>query len=443
MVGMSMIWFFYNLLFAVVYTLMLPRFLWRMRRRGGYSKGFLQRFGIYAPEIRKRLAQPGRIWIHAVSVGEVYVALRFVEALRESDPGIGFVLTTTTSTGHRIAEAHLHRADVLLYFPVDFPPVVRRVLNTLQPRMLLLTENELWPNLLRAAKRRGIPVILINGRISESSFRGYRLLSWITRPALRMVDLFLVQSELDRSRLLQVGAEDSRIEVMGSAKYDVVRDDPESEDRARAILGMAGMSIDDLLLVAGSTWPGEERVLLQIYRELRVTCPRLKLLLVPRHMERRSEVEDEIVRQGLPHLRRSDLADRPAGDVGADILLVDSTGELTSLYTVASVIFVGKSLMSTGGQNVIEPALPGKAIVVGPHLENFPDVAADFLKADALIQVQDAEELSSAIGRLVENEQLRTDYGRRARALVESRRGVVNASVERILAVTGDLCPVS
>lgn len=431
-----MIWFVYNVLFAVGYTLLLPRFLARMCRRGGYCKGFMQRLGVYDHRTKARLADRQRIWIHAVSVGEIYVALGFIDGIRAVEPESKFVVTTTTSTGHRVAAKMLSDNDVLLYFPADVPFIVRRVLRLVRPRALLLTENELWPNLLRGARREGVPTVLINGRISCTSYRGYRKIKWFVSRALQLVDLFLVQSELDRSRLLELGADPDRVEVTGSAKYDVVKDDPEATAKARRILDMAGIAETDLVLVGGSTWPGEEKVLLEIYAELKLALPELKLVLVPRHAERRVEVEAELARQGLAHVRRSQLS-AGTGGPRADILLVDTTGELNSLYTIASVIFVGKSLTSSGGQNFMEPALPGKPIVVGPHLENFPNVAEDFRKAQAMVQVRDPAGLREALKMLLEDVELRETYGRRARELVERKRGVIAVSVKRIREVWG------
>jgi 3-deoxy-D-manno-octulosonic-acid transferase len=427
-----MIWILYNICFAVGYLLMVPKFLLRMRKRGGYQKGFLQRLGIYPARLKARLSERRRIWIHAVSVGEIYVALRFIKSIRAVEPGTAFVLTTTTSTGHQVAARALPEDDILLYFPMDFPFIARRAVRRLNPRLLLLTENELWPNLLREAKKRGVPVALINGRISSSSYLGYRKIRWMTRPALRLVDLFLVQADVDRSRLLDMGADPGRVRVVGSVKYDVAEDDPGAEAKAREILGQAGIAAEDLVLLGGSTWPGEERVLLEAYQQLKARFPALRLVLVPRHMERRAEVEAEVARAGETGLLRSRLKTgeekRKEG-----VLIVDTTGELKTLYAGASVIFVGKSLASTGGQNIIEPALFGKAIVVGPHLENFPDVAADFTAAKAMVQVQDAEELIGGVESLLADQALREEYGKRARALVEHKRGTIEASVRMVL----------
>ena len=214
-------WFLYNILFSVGFLLMLPRFVYRMWRRGGYRRGFMQRLGLYPRSTVGRIRDRHRVWVHAVSVGEVYVALRFIRAMREERPDLAFVLTTNTSTGHRVAQKGLHEDDVLLYNPADFPFVIRRVLNTLRPRALVLTESEIWPNMIRLTKRRGVPVFVVNGRVSASSCRGYHALRFFFRPVINCINLVLVQGEADRERLVSVGADEQRLRVMGSVKYDV------------------------------------------------------------------------------------------------------------------------------------------------------------------------------------------------------------------------------
>lgn len=423
-----MVWFLYNIIFAVGYALMLPKFLFRMARRGGYAPGFLQRFGVYDAEVRARLGDGERIWVHAVSVGEVFVALRFIEELRKSDPQRSFVLTVTTSTGHAIAGRNISENDILLYFPVDFPFVIRRVLRQLSPMALLLTECELWPNLVRIASGRDIPVILINGRISGSSYRGYKLLSFFTRRVLDEMDMFLVQTEDDGWKLMDLGAPRESVHELGSAKYDVVDFDRRGEEKARAVLENCGIRSEDLVLLGGSTWPGEEKAILEVFVKLRERYDRLKLVLVPRHAERRAEIEREIREAGLEYVKRSDMG--PDTRTSVDVLLVDTTGELKDLYSCATVIFVGKSLTACGGQNFIEPAFFGKPIVTGTHLENFPVVASDFLRERAMIQVKDEDELFHEIARLLSEADYREGYGRRAKEWVESRKGVVSRSVK-------------
>jgi len=425
-----MFWFGYNILFAIGYTLMLPHFLMRMWRRGGYRKGFLQRLAVYSPEIREKLADGSRIWIHAVSVGEVFVALKFMQEMRRRDGDVSFVMTTTTSTGHAIARGRLAADDVLLYFPADFPWVISRVLSALKPRALMLTESELWPNLMRLAHRRGVPVILLNGRISASSFRGYQRLQSVFSRVLANVDLLLVQTATDKQRLEALGAQPERVHVLGTAKYDVSAA-ADGEGGSRRLQDALGVTDDTPILVGGSTWPGEEEVLLRIFEALKPDRPDLKLILVPRHAERASEVERVLLAGEVSYARRSQMQSSGSPDV----VLVDTTGELVDFYNCATVVFVGKSLLHRGGQNFIEAASLGKPVVVGPHLENFPVAAAEFAEAGAFAQVANEAELQQVIRDWLDNPVRRSEYAQRARELVQSKRGASARSVDAIEAL--------
>ncbi len=427
-----MIWIIYNLLFPVIFVAMLPYFLFRMCRRGGYARGFMQRLGGYDPVLKARLRERSRIWIHAVSVGETYVALRVMEEWRKTQPGVAFVMTVNTSTAHVLAEKSLSPADVLVYFPVDFPLVIHRVLGLIQPRMLVLTECEFWPNLIRQSKGRGIPVALINGRLSDRSFKGYFRARWLFTPVLQMVDRLFVQGPRDRDRYLALGADPAVVKEAGSAKFDVALKEPGSPETAADILRMAGMSANDLILLGGSTWAGEEDILLDYFVRAKPRYPTLKLVLVPRHAERRDEVVAAIARRGLAFVQRS-LGKACGPGEQPDVLLVDTTGELRHLYTAAAVIFVGKSLTQHGGQNIIEPAVCGKPVVVGPNMENFADIVRDFISAEAVIQISDGEGLERALDRLIVDPVLRQTYGCKASGLVAKNCGTITMTVKGLV----------
>lgn len=427
-----MFWVAYNVLFAIGFVLMLPRFLYRMWRRGGYRRHFAQRFACYAPDERARLAGLRPVWVHAVSVGEIFVAIRLVNALRKADPELTFVITTTTSTGHKVAREKMDPRDCLLYFPLDFPPISRRALRHIDPRALILTESELWPNIIRLAHARGVPVILNNGRISTSSFAGYRKVRVFFRRVLADMNLLLVQSQEDKDRLEVIGADPDTIRVMGSTKYDI--DVGDTVLALPDLLARAGIGPTDPVLLGGSTWPGEEAALVRIASELRDRHPDLKLILVPRHVERRAQIEAELTAAGVDFVRRSDLdEDRSSETRRADVLLVDTTGELQALYACATVIFVGKSLTSQGGQNMIEPAAHGKCVIVGPHTENFPVVVSELLEAKGLIRVQDEESLKATVDEMLSDPDAREGYARRAEALVDAKRGASERSARLIL----------
>ena len=431
-----MIWWVYNLVFPIVFACLLPHFILRMLRRGGYGCDFAQRFGRYQAAEAALLDAPGRpIWIQAVSVGELAVAFSFMEEIRRRDPSVRFVLTTNTSTGHMLALKKVQAPDVTLYFPMDVPWVIPDVLRRIRPAAVVLVENEMWPNLIRYARKQGIPSIMINGRISEHSFRGYQKIRFITRNLLPRIQWFCVQSAADRDRLLALGAPADRVEITGSAKYDLDPTPPTAIARAAAVLTKIGVKPGDPVLLGGSTWAGEEEALLDIFREARKAHPNLMLVLVPRHAERREEVLEEIRKRGMDVVQRSifpDSATPPAKR--PDVLLVDTTGELRGFYAAADVVFVGKSLTQVGGQNPIEPAKDGKPMVVGPHMENFPAISQDFLEARAYAQAKDADELKTLILRLLGDSAERIRLGRAAAALVARKAGATRLMATRVLA---------
>ncbi len=424
-----MIWIFYNLLFPIGFLILMPKFLLRMARRGGYRKHFEQRIGRYGHGTTARLNETRRIWIHAVSVGEIKVAFRFIEAYREKHAEARFVVSTSTSTAHTLADKEMDRRDVLIYFPIDFPFVMRRAFNAIHPLKLILVECEFWPNLVRQARRRGIPVSLINGRISDSSFKGYMAVRTLTRQLLAMLDPICVQGRQDAERVLALGARPETVKTLGTAKYDLPPPAADAAADAEFVLRTVSVSDNALILLGGSTWPGEEAVLCEIYKALREKYPELFLVLVPRHAERRDDVVRTLEQQGLSCVLRSRLSQNAEK---SDVLVVDTTGELMSFYAVADVVFIGKSLCEHGGQNPIEPALFGKPIVVGPNMENFPSVMDDFLLKGALSQIQDVQALEKTIEKLLADPADREQLGAAARGVIESRRGVITKMVEAV-----------
>jgi 3-deoxy-D-manno-octulosonic-acid transferase len=428
-----MMWFIYNVLFTIGYMLMLPKFLWRMKRRGGYRRNFLQRLGCYSTALQKELRERDRIWIHAVSVGELGVAFGLIDAMRAIEPGLYFLISTTTSTGYAVAERRRHPDDALMYFPADFPSVIRRVLTLAQPRAIILTETELWPNLLCMAGRRHIPLFLVNGRVSDSSFKGYRYLGYFLEEVLGNFTLMLVQSTGDQQRLAALGARSTRLVITGSVKYDSVTIGPGVDQTAAKVLTSCGIDSSRRVVVAGSTWAGEEAILLDIHkRQVAAFRPKPLLVLVPRHAERAAAIVDEIKMRNLSFIKRSDVdgGDRPKE---ADVLIVDTTGELMSFYSAADIVFVGKSLTQRGGQNILEPAALGKPILVGPNMQNFPVIIDDFLEHKALMQVQTGDALEAGLKAFLQSREMREKYGLRARQLVESRRGAMPVTARRIM----------
>ncbi|MGN0834135.1 MAG: 3-deoxy-D-manno-octulosonic acid transferase [Kiritimatiellia bacterium] len=444
-------WAVYNLLFAFVYPFLLPGFLIRMVRRGGYAARMGDRFALYpdglfggnrplfdrhAPSRQTGGAADAPVWIHAVSVGEVQVAGQLMREWRKVEPDVRFCFSTTSSTGWKMAEREVTAKDVLIYNPLDFPNFVKSALRTVRPRAVVLTESELWPNFILQARRHGIPLYLINARVSDRSAPRYRLARFFFRDVLAAFTRIFAQSELDKARLVAAGAPADRIEVTGSFKFDVAHRNEAKERELRDWIG------EGRILLGGSTWPGEDEALLRLYRRLvgspaasRPDAP-LKLVLAPRHFEKADAVEANIGQCGFRCVRRSrpSAASSPSAAGAAPagtppVYLADTTGELMGLYGIADVVFVGKSLCAHGAQNMIEPCLCGKPTVVGPHTENFRPVMSDLLAAEAIVQVGGLEELAAQIERLLADD---GGLGARAQAAVARRQGVVAKCVASV-----------
>jgi len=424
-------WLIYNLLFAAVYPLLLPGFLLRMLRRGGYAKRFGDRFALYPPGLfgegrplfdshhPYRPGPEGFVWVHAVSVGEVQVAGQLMREWRAAEPGVRFCLSTTSSTGWAAAARVVSGSDALIYAPLDFPSFAKSALRTVRPRAVVLTESEIWPNFIRLARRFGIPLFLVNARVSDRSAPRYRLARWWFGDVFGCFDRIFAQSDLDRDRLVAAGAPSGRIEVTGSFKFDAARRDAAKEAEMRRWLG------EGRVLLGGSTWPGEDVALIDAYAAAKRRFPDLVLAIAPRHFEKADAVEANIRKAGFDCVRRS-RGDAPRADA---VFLADTTGELMGLYGAADVVFVGKSLCAHGAQNMIEPCVCGKPTVVGPFTENFRPVMSDLRAADAIAEVRDASELAEKVSALLADD---GGLGARAAAAAERRRGVVAACVAAI-----------
>jgi len=427
-------WWLYTVLFTIAYLFMTPYFLFRMKRRGGYRVRFADRFARYPQAIIDRLAQLDHpVWIHAVSVGEVYVAGQVMRALRDYNPNTQFVLSTTSSTGWKEAEKLVTPNDVLIFYPLDFPTCVKRALKAIKPSIFVMTEAEIWPNMIRVCHAASIPTYLVNARISDATLPGYRLLRFWFRPILNMFTRIYAQSSTDKERFLDMGARSDLVEVTGSFKFDVANRNPEKEVSIQAFLSRFGIGDQQTVLLGGSTWPGEDTILIDIFKRLCKRYPDLRLVMVPRHFEKADAVQAEIEKAGLRCLRKSKLAlDATAPSNSDSVILADTTGELMGFYGNADIVFVGKSLCEHGAQNMIEPCLCGAVTLVGPNTENFRPVMADLLEAEALVQIQDAAHLEQEIIRFLDDPAARRAIGERATAAVIRRTGVVAAVVRTL-----------
>jgi 3-deoxy-D-manno-octulosonic-acid transferase len=423
----------YNILFVLFFWLSAPWYFLKMWRRGNWRAGFGQRFARYGADLQAALGRRPVFWLHAVSVGEVGVCLQLLRALEQNLPAFQFVVSTTTSTGMGELRRRLPSHIQAIYYPADFPGVVRRALNTLRPRAIILVEAELWPNLLWQAQDRGIPLFLVNARLSERSFKGYGRFSVLFRPIFSRFRAVGCQQPGDAQRLIALGFPAAAVRAVGNMKFDAAQPDPRPGLDVPGLLRQIGVNTNAKLLVAGSTHAGEEAILAEMLPRLRRRFPDLFLILVPRHFERAKEAGQELATRGIPFVYRSDVSSEKQLAPGQlECLLVNSTGELKFFYEQAALVFVGKSLTAEGGQNPIEPAALGKAMVFGPNMQNFKAVAAAFLAEQAAIQVPDAAGLEEAIAELLGDDRRRVEMGARALQVVRQNLGATARTVQLI-----------
>ena len=398
--------FIYNLLFPIALLFMLPNLLLRMVRRGNYRRKFAQRFGVYDREVRGPDRRRADVWIHSISVGETFLALKLAQKMKALDPALKIVLSVTTSTGFALADKSSAEWLEVIYNPLDALPFVRRALAFVRPRQLIFIE-AMWPNLLLGAKIRGIPVAMVP-RLSERSGGRFEKFRFLTGGFFGAFDCMCAQEPEDVPRLEAVGADPAKIHVTGGIKFDHSGEAGASrEGELRALLQSLGIGGIAPILLAGSTFPGEEMILARLFIELREKLPDLFLILVPRHVERTPAILEELKPLGMNIALRTQTAKggKP------DCLIVDTTGELRDWHHMGDVIFIGKSLDTHGGQNPAEAAAAGKPVITGPHMENFKNLTALLIEHRAAIQVADAGELKTEIARLLGDPPLREKMG--------------------------------
>lgn len=417
----------YSVLVLVLAVIASPWFIYQAVRYKKYVGSLGQRMG-YLP-VSFNMDGDESIWIHAVSVGEVLTARPLISELKRRYPNLRMFLSTTTMAGQQLARRSVQDVDAVFYFPFDLGFVVKRTLDLVRPKLFIMMETEIWPNLLRECRARGIKTAVVNGRLSARSFSRYRMIRPMMRRVLDHIDKFLVQSEESARRFIDLGADPARVVVTGSLKFDsleVSSTAPQARARDR-VLRYFRVPSSRAVIVAGSTMKGEEAHVLRAFRKVRNAAPNTLLVLAPRHPERFAEAEQLARAEGWKVARRSDLP--IDAEPRVDVVIVDTIGELATIYQIATVVFVGGSLAATGGHNVLEPAVFGKPIVFGPHMQNFLEIAEAFVSNGAGVQLSGDEELEEAFLSLMSDPVRRARLGAAARALVEANRGANEKSV--------------
>ncbi|HST53219.1 MAG TPA: 3-deoxy-D-manno-octulosonic acid transferase [Pyrinomonadaceae bacterium] len=422
----------YSILLGVGVIALLPRFLFDAARHGKYAAGFRERAGALP-----RFDAGGRpvVWLHCVSVGEAQAARPLARAILLEHPRHALVVSTTTQTGQRVArEAFGDAASLVFYFPFDWAWSVRRALRKINPSAVLVMETELWPRFFRECRERGVPVALVNGRVSEKSFRRYRLIRFFIRRVLADLSLAAMQTEPDAGRVRALGLATERVRITGNVKFDI--EDAGAQALTDELRQRFGFDDGRPLVVAASTHAPEERMMLEAFKIMSKAsqAKRARLLVAPRHPERFGEVAALVESSGLSWAKRSETA--RASDAGCDVILLDSIGELRAVYPLAELVFVGGSIAPVGGHNVLEPALDARSVVTGAHTSNFKAIVNTLLERDALVQLapvedsQASEALARTFGELLGDDSKRRRMGESAREVLEQNRGATQCTVK-------------
>jgi 3-deoxy-D-manno-octulosonic-acid transferase len=427
----------YSLLIVIFGVLASPYLAYQALRYKKYIGSLGQRMG-YLP-VSFNLDGEDSIWIHAVSVGEALTVRALIADLRRRYPTLRIFLSTTTLAGQQVARRNVPDVDAVFYFPFDLGFIVRRTLRLVRPRIFIMMETEIWPNLLRQCKRMGVATVMVNGRISSRSYPRYKLGRVFFRRVLADIDKFCMQSEESARRLIDIGAEPVRVVVTGSLKFDSMEVPGATTIEGRGqnrVLRYFRMTSGRPVIVAGSTMGDEEEVVLQAFRRIKGSVANPLLIIAPRNPERFGEVVQLAKNQAFVTVRRSDLP--IDAEPRAEVVVLDTIGELAQVYQIATAVFVGGSLVENGGHNILEPAVFGKPIVFGSHMQNFKEIADTFLAHEAGIQVSHARGLEEALLGLLTDPVRRARLGAAARALVESNRGAKDKS----LAVIAQVLPL-
>ena len=415
----------YNIAFFIFSLIYLPALIFK----GKLHKDFGQRFGSYDEKTRAALAAGnGTIWIEAVSVGEVALCKSLIPKLKARFPGKGITISTITRAGNELAKKLFANDATIIYFPLDFSFTVRKAVDLIRPKLYIMIETEIWPGVLKALAGRGVPSIVVNGRISDRSFGKYKLAKAFLRNTLGGIGLFCMQSKTDADRIIAMGAPAGKVRVTGNMKFDIDMPKVVSRD------SYPWLKPEDELFVAGSTRDGEEEIVIEAFKVLRQKFPNLQLLIAPRHITRVADICKTVERFGFAPVTISSLSDTRTPDPGSrtPVYILDTIGRLNDFYALATLVFVGGSLVKYGGQNPIEPALFEKPVIFGPHMFNFRDVAAAFVRAEGAVQVSSIEDFNNACARLLSNAQARARLGQNARKVVAENRGATEKNIEAI-----------
>ena len=426
----------YDLILLASSVVLVPYYLLRGLRYGKSRRGIRERLGRFAPDRLVPLAGKRVFWVHAVSVGETRAAIPLVKALKQAYPDCAILLSNVTETGHAVAQT-VREADLSIFFPFDLSWVVRRVLRQIRPALLIIVETEIWPNFVRCGHALGIPVVLVNGRLSDRSFPRYLRIRSLMAPLLARFAAFCMQSDLDAERMRRLGANPARVEVTHNLKFDMQAPLPEQAEVER-LRERYRLPAQKSVLVAGSTHAGEEEIMVAAFKDLIAAGRQLQLVLVPRHPERCRSVLEMLSAAGLSGVLRSEVEDRQEPLAAGEVLVGDTLGEMLRFYAVADLVFVGGSFVPVGGHNVLEASLVGKPVLFGPHMHNFKEISRLLLSVGGGRQIDDGAALTVELARLLDDAAARAAMGTKGRELLAANAGATDHTLRVLRTLLGD-----
>lgn len=421
----------YNVLAYVLVILALPMFVWRFLKEEGFGERMRQSLGYLRAADLEKVSKQQCFWLHAASVGEAVAASPIVKELRRAYPEQKILVSTVTATGNAMAKRIMTDADAIIFFPLDLPGLPSKVIDQIEPALFLPVETELWPNFMATLAKRQIPIVMVNGRISDRSFKRYGRFQPLFKEMLSSVSRFCMQSEQDAHYIQQLGAEPAKVVVTGNTKFDQVYSEV-GEQEKNLLQNQLGLAPDQLVLIAGSTHSGEEEIILAAFKKLQEQYKTAKLILAPRNILRTPEVIDICKGQSLTAVRRTELQFFPQSPLQSEVVILDTIGELGRFYSLASFVFIGGSLIPRGGHNVLEPAAHGKPIIVGPHMFNFKDSYDLLTKGQACLTVQDAQSLAQELLVLAKDPEKQRQMGEQASQLIAANQGASALTVSYI-----------
>lgn len=427
----SMYWL-YNVLLLVYWATLIPMLIYRLIREEGFYQRIKQSIGFLPDDLKEKISNRHAIWVHAASVGEIVAASPIVREMRKTHPNEVIIVSVVTATGFRMAHQIIKGADGILYFPLDLPYLTDRILTIVKPRAIVLVETEIWPNFLRIAARKNIPVMMMNGRISRRSSSRYRMITFFTRRVLSTIYVFCMQSRIDAQYIIDIGADPNKVIVTGNTKYDQTYGIVTDEEKKRYLKELGFDENTYPIMIAGSTHKGENVSVYKAFCNIRNHFPGAKLIIAPRYIHQADLIYDEGVKHGVTMVKRSDMVAGKQIAGPYDGVLLDTIGELGRVYSLGDLIFVGGSLANIGGHNILEPAAHGKPIVVGPNMFNFVEIFDLLSSRGACVMVRNEEEFIDTCLDILIHPEKAEEMKRHCLEIVEENQGATKKNLDEL-----------